>query len=299
MSDFWSFWIIAIVTINLGGCAWLIWWTAKPIKGEPPTGESMGHSFDGIEEYNNPMPRWWLGLFWATIVFAVVYLVLYPGFGKWQGLLGWTSQNQWEAEVQATEARIKPLFDAFAARSVEELAHDPEAVKVGQRLFLTNCAVCHGSNATGSVGFPNLTDGDWLYGSTPEAIKASIANGRVAAMPAWLGTLGDEGVNEVAHYVASLSRPEIAGERPELVAAGGPKFQTNCAMCHGADAKGNHLFGAPNLTDNVWLYGGNIAKIRETITHGRFGVMPAQEGRLSPEQIHVLTAYVYGLSHKQ
>lgn len=299
MSDFWSFWIIAIVTINLGGCAWLIWWTAKPIEGEPPTGESMGHSFDGIEEYNNPMPRWWLGLFWATIVFAVVYLVLYPGYGKWQGVLGWTSQNQWETEVQATETRIKPLFDAFAARSVEELAGDEQALQVGQRLFLTNCAVCHGSNGTGSVGFPNLTDGDWLYGGTPEAIKASITNGRVAAMPAWLGTLGDEGVNEVAHYVANLSHPEIAGERPELVAAGGPKFQTNCVMCHGADAKGNLMFGAPDLTDKVWLYGGSIAKIRETLLHGRNGVMPAQKDRLSPEQIHVLTAYVYGLSHKQ
>lgn len=299
MSDFWSFWVIAIVTINLGGCAWLIWWTAKPIDDEPATGESMGHAFDGIEEYNNPMPRWWLFLFWATIAFAAVYLVLYPGYGKFKGVLGWTSTNQWEAEVQAADALTAPLYARLSAMPIEQLATNPEGQQVGQRLFLSNCAVCHGSSAKGAVGFPNLTDNDWLYGGEPEKIKETITGGRTAGMPAWGAVLGEEGVNEVAHYVASLSHPEMKTERPELVAAGEAKYQTNCVMCHGADGKGNHAFGAPNLTDNIWLYGGSLAVIRETILHGRQGQMPAQKDLLSQEKIHVLSAYVYGLSKAQ
>jgi cytochrome c oxidase cbb3-type subunit 3 len=296
MSGFWSFWVIAIVTINLALCVFLLLWVSKPIDGEPPMGESMGHSFDGIEEYNNPMPQWWIALFWATIVFAVAYLVLYPGYGSFKGVLNWTQVNQYEAEVKATEDRIAPIFAKFAAMPVEQVAADPEARGIGQRLFLTECAVCHGSNAQGARGFPNLTDNDWLYGGTPDAIKETITNGRVAAMPAWGAVLGEEGVNEVALYVASLSRPELKAEKAELVVAGEAKFQSNCTMCHGADGKGNYAFGAPNLTDGIWLYGGDIATIKETLNGGRQGVMPAQHGRLSPERIHLLTAYVYGLS---
>ncbi|MFZ5722921.1 MAG: cytochrome-c oxidase, cbb3-type subunit III [Pseudomonadota bacterium] len=297
MTDFWSFWVAAIVTINLGLCAWLLWWVQKPIKDEPPTGESMGHSFDGIEEYNNPMPRWWIGLFWATIVFAIGYLVMYPGYGKWAGVLGWTQVNQWEKEVAAAEATIAPIFQKFAATPVEQLARDPAAMEIGQRLFLDNCAVCHGSSAHGARGFPNLTDNDWLYGGEPATIKETITNGRQAAMPNWNAALGEEGVNEVAYYVKSLSKPELATEKPDLVAAGAQKFKTNCVMCHGAEGQGDKSFGAPNLTDTVWLYGGDIATIKETIAYGRAGQMPAQHARLSAEKIHVLTAYVYGLSH--
>lgn len=296
MSDFWSFWIIAIVTINLGGCAFLLWWVAKPIPGEPPSGQSMGHAFDGVEELNNPMPAWWIGLFWATLGFAVIYLVLYPGYGKWPGVLKWTEVNQFEAEVAKTEERIAPIFKQYAAKPVEQLAQDPEARALGQRLFLTNCAVCHGSSAHGARGFPNLTDSDWLYGGDPATITETITNGRQAGMPAWGAVLGDEGVNEVAHYVASLSHPELRADKPELVAAGEARFQSTCVMCHGADAKGNHAFGAPNLTDRIWLYGGSIETIKETINYGRNGQMPAQHERLSAEKIHVLAAYVYGLS---
>lgn len=297
MSGFWSFWIIAIVTINLGLCVWLLIWVSKPIANEPASGESMGHSFDGIEEYNNPMPRWWVGLFWATIAFAIGYLALYPGYGgHWKGLLGWTAVNQYEAEVKAAEERFAPIFQKYAAMPIEQVAADPEARAMGQRLFLTDCAVCHGSNAQGARGFPNLTDNDWLYGGAPETIKETITNGRQAAMPAWGAVLGEEGVNEVAFYVASLSHPELKTEKPALVSAGEAKFQANCTMCHGADAKGNHAFGAPNLTDNIWLYGGSIATIKETLMGGRQGQMPAQHGRLSEAKIHLLTAYVYGLS---
>ncbi|MFZ5755688.1 MAG: cytochrome-c oxidase, cbb3-type subunit III [Pseudomonadota bacterium] len=297
MTDFWSFWVIAIVTINLGGCAWLLWWVSRPMKNEPPIGESMGHAFDGIEEYNNPMPRWWLWLFYLTIAFAIGYLIMYPGYGKWQGVLGWTQVNQWEKEVAETEARIAPIFQKFAAMPVEELAKNPEAREIGQRLFLTNCAVCHGSSAHGARGFPNLTDNDWLYGGTPEKIKETITAGRQAAMPTWITVLGDEGVNEVAYYVKSLSTPELKTEKPELVEAGAGKFAANCALCHNADAKGNPAFGAPNLTDTIWLYGGDLSTIKETIAYGRQGHMPAQAERLSADKIHLLTAYVYGLSH--
>lgn len=297
LTDFWSFWVAAIVTINLGLCAWLLWWVQKPIKGEPPMGESMGHSFDGIEEYNNPMPRWWLGLFWGTIAFAIGYLIMYPGYGKWPGVLGWTEVNQWEKEVAEAEAKIAPIFQRFSATPIEELALDPEAREIGQRLFLSNCAVCHGSNAHGARGFPNLTDSDWLYGGAPATIKETITNGRQAGMPNWVSVLGEEGVNEVAYYVKSLSKPDLASEKPELVAAGEQRFKTNCVSCHGADAKGNHAFGAPNLTDSTWLYGGDISTIKETIAYGRQGHMPAQHERLSPAKIHLLAAYVYGLSH--
>lgn len=296
MSGFWSFWIIAIVTINLGLCVFLLLWVSKPMEGEPPIGESMGHAFDGIEEYNNPMPQWWIALFWGTIVFAIGYLALYPGYGSWKGLLDWTQVNQYETEVKATEERIAPIFAKYAAMPVEQVAADAEAMAIGQRLFLNNCAVCHGSNAQGARGFPNLADNDWLYGGTPDAIKETITNGRQAAMPAWGAVLGEEGLNEVAHYVASLSRADIKEQKAELVAAGEAKFQANCVMCHGADGKGNLAFGAPNLTDNIWLYGGDLATIKETLSGGRQGVMPAQHERLSPERIHLLTAYVYGLS---
>lgn len=299
MSDFWSFWVIAIIVINLGGCAWLIWWTAKPMANEPSASETMGHSFDGIEEYNNPMPRWWLFLFWGTLVFAVIYFIAYPGFGKYPGVLGWTSHKQWANEVATVEESTRPLFEKFAAVPVEELAGNAEAMEIGKRLFLNNCAVCHGSQAKGARGFPNLTDADWLYGGTPDAIAQSITQGRNAMMPPWGAVLGDEGVNEVAHYIASLSRPQLAGERPALVAAGSEKYAANCAACHGADGTGNMLFGAPNLTDNIWLYGGDIATIKEAIAYGRMGVMPKHESILSTEKIHVLTAYVYGLSKHQ
>lgn len=296
MSDFWSFWIIAIVTINLGLCAWLLVWVSKPIDNEPAMGESMGHSFDGIEEYNNPMPRWWIGLFWATIVFAIAYLVLYPGYGKWTGVLGWTQVNQYEAEVKAADEKFAPYFNKFAAMPIEQVATDPEAKAMGQRLFVSYCAVCHGANAKGARGFPNLTDSDWLYGGEPATIKETITNGRHAAMPAWGAILGEEGVNEVAFYVASLSRPDAVAGKEDLVQAGAAKFQANCVMCHGADAKGNVAFGAPNLTDATWLYGGSLAVIKETITGGRQGQMPAQHERLSEAKIHLLAAYVYGLS---
>lgn len=298
MSDFWSWFIIVIVVLNLGGCAWLLLWNRK-LSPEEAARETTGHVFDGIEERNQPLPRWWLWLFVLTLIFSVVYLVLYPGLGKFEGVLGWTSTGQWEEEVALMERQAEPLFEQYAAEPVEELAGYQEALEVGGRLFANNCATCHGSDARGARGYPNLTDDAWLYGGSPDTIKQSIRDGRKGNMPPMAAALGgDEGVRDMAVYVASLSRPDMA-EDPEKVKAierAEPKFQI-CAACHGPEGKGNTAMGAPDLTDDAWLYGGDIRSIQTTLTDGRSGEMPAFGDLLSEERIHVLAAYVYSLSN--
>jgi cytochrome c oxidase cbb3-type subunit 3 len=285
-------------------------------------GESMGHTFDGIEELNNPLPKWWSTFFLLTIIWAFGYIALY-GLGNWTGLLGWKSSNQgilnlaeskaktlenlqndsgvlvqYDREVAAADAKFGPIFEAYAARSIEDLATDDEALKVGQRLFIQNCAQCHGSDAHGTTGFPNLTDKDWLYGGTPEVIKETIMNGRIASgMMAWEGALGgDQGVKEVAAYVISLSGRSVD---PELAKAGKAKFAI-CAGCHGPDGQGSLALGmpmgAPNLTDNIWLYGGSQRAIESSIRNGRAGVMPPWKDILGEEKVHLISAYVYSLS---
>lgn len=285
-------WIIAITLINLLGCLWLLWWTRKRPEDHIAEGESMGHSFDGIEELNNPLPHWWLNLFYFTIAFAFIYLTLYPGWGDAKGMLGWSSHSQWELEVERANNRFDRVFLDFAAKSVEELAQDPQAVKIGQRLFGNNCALCHGSDARGNLGYPNLTDKDWLYGGSPDQIVASITNGRNAMMPPGGGLpMTEQDVRDMAAYVLSLSGRTGSGNAE----AAQPKFAV-CTACHGADAKGNQMLGGPNLTDDIWLYGGTEKAIIETLTHGRHGKMPAFKDTLSAEKIHVLAAYVYSLS---
>ncbi|MCP5019504.1 MAG: cytochrome-c oxidase, cbb3-type subunit III [Ketobacter sp.] len=285
-------WIITIVLINLLGCLWLLWWTRKRPEDPIKDGESMGHSFDGIEELNNPLPHWWLNLFYITIIFAFIYLTLYPGWGDAKGVLGWTSVGQWETEVEKAENRYDRLFEEYAQIPMEQLATNDEVIKTGQRLFGNNCAICHGSDARGNKGYPNLTDSDWLYGGSPEKIKETLNNGRSGMMPALGAALGEEGVKNVVAYVLSLSGRTGAGNAE----AGKEKFNMMCAACHGPDAKGNHMLGAPNLTDNIWLYGGTEAIITETINGGRQGKMPVFKDKLTPEKIHVLAAYVYSLS---
>jgi cytochrome c oxidase cbb3-type subunit 3 len=285
-------------------------------------GESMGHTFDGIEELNNPLPKWWSTFFLLTIVWAFGYIALY-GLGNWTGLLGWKSSNQgilniaeskaktlenlkkdsgvlvqYDREVAAADAKFGPIFEAYAARSIEDLATDEEALKVGQRLFIQNCSQCHGSDAHGTTGFPNLADKDWLYGGSPEVIKETIMNGRIASgMMAWEGALGgDQGVKDVAAYVISLSGRSVD---PELAKAGKAKFAI-CAGCHGPDGQGSLALGmpmgAPNLTDNIWLYGGSKRAIEESIRNGRAGVMPPWKDILGEEKVHLISAYVYSLS---
>lgn len=292
MSSFWSGWITFISLLNIFGCLWLLWWTRQTSDDDVAEGEELHHSFDGIVEFNNPLPRWWLIMFYATIVFSLIYLMLYPGLGSYKGMLGWTSTNQWEREVEKADNRYNRIFEDYAKVDIEQLAKDPEAIKVGQRLFGNNCALCHGSDAHGAVGFPNLSDTDWLYGGDAKTIEASITHGRNGSMPSMAAAVGDEtAIKDLASHVLSLSGRKGSGNAE----AGKAKF-TVCAACHGQDAKGNQMLGAPNLTDNVWLYGSDEATIMATISKGRSGAMPAFKDTLSKEKIHVLAAYVYSLN---
>lgn len=296
MSTFWSIWISVIVLGTVIGCWWLLWATRKHQTTDTETDRTTGHSFDGIEEYDNPLPKWWYYLFIATCVFALGYLALYPGLGNFKGLLGWTSYNQWESEMQQADAKYSELYARYGDTPIAELAADTEAMKMGQRLFANNCAVCHGSAGRGSVGFPNLTDQDWLYGGEPDTIVHTVTGGRQGNMPAkgLMPNMSATQVDQVVNYVLSFSD---RARDPAAAEAGAQVFAQACAGCHGADGTGNQAMGAPNLTDNVWLYGSTYRWIEETVLYGRQNQMPAQEGRLSEDQIHILAAYVYSLSN--
>ena len=296
MSSFWSLYIVLLTGANIAAAWWLIRWTAKPRKGEVAATETTGHVWDeNLTEYNKPMPRWWLYLFYLSIIFAVIYLILYPGLGNFRGLLGWTQVNAYERQMAQAEKTYGPIFQKYGATDLIALSQDPEAMGTASRLFANNCAACHGSDARGGPGFPNLTDGDWLYGGSPETIRESILKGRGGLMPPLGAALGEEGIAEVTQYVLSLSgRPS----NPVQAAAGQQKFAMLCAACHGPEGKGTPALGAPNLTDNIWLYGGSADTIAQTIRDGRQGRMPAHEALLGPDRVHLLAAYVYGLSHR-
>ena len=321
MSSFWNIWVWVLTLGSLVGCFLLLRMCLKNFAGVEE-GESMGHTFDGIEELNNPLPKWWSTFFLLTIIWAFGYIALY-GLGNWTGFLGWKSSNQgilniaeskaktaeyldkdsgvlvqYDREIEQADAKYGPIFDAYAARSIKDLSTDPEALKVGQRLFIQNCSQCHGSDARGTTGFPNLSDKDWLYGGEPEQIKETIMNGRKAVgMMAWAGAIGGEqGVKEVAAYVVSLSGRSI---NADLAKAGKAKFGL-CAGCHGSEGQGSLALGlpmgAPNLSDNIWLYGGSQRAIEESIRNGRAGVMPPWKAILGEEKVHVISAYIYSLS---
>lgn len=297
MSDFWSWYIIIFTLANILACWWLIRWTAKPRPGENKESETTGHVWDGdLTEYNNPMPRWWLWLFYITIVFGLIYLVLYPGLGKFDGYLDWSQYKEYREEVEAAEARYAPLYEKYAATPVPQLAANSDAVATGQRLFANNCAVCHGSDARGAPGYPNLADNAWLYGGSPEAIKHSILNGRSGVMPAWTPQLSDLEVRQVAAYVYELNGRD--SHREDLAKAGASVYQQTCVACHGPQGKGNTALGAPDLTDDAWLYDGSIETIRDIVRNGRQGRMPAHRDLLGEQRAHVLAAYVYSLSNE-
>ncbi len=294
MSSFWSWWVIIITVGNILACYWLIQWATKPRTGEAATGDVTGHKWDdNLEEFNNPLPRWWLWLFYITIVFGLAYIVMYPGLGKFAGTNKWTSTGQYEAEIARANAKYDPIFAAYAKQSVEDLARDAKAVQIGQRLFINYCATCHGSDAGGARGFPNLTDNDWQYGGAAHEIKTSILDGRVGVMPPWEAALGEQGLDQVTQYVLSLSGRDHDAAK---AAAGKTMYDTMCIACHGADGTGNKALGAPNLTDNVWLYGRSPGEIRLTLAKGRNGVMPAHRDFLGEDKVHLLAAYVYSLS---
>jgi cytochrome c oxidase cbb3-type subunit 3 len=295
MSPALTIFIVIGTSLNVLGCAWLIWWTARSRPDEVAKGEVIDHVWDGdLQERNNPMPRWWLILFWLTIVFCFVYLALYPGMGRFGGILGWSKQGQYEQEIATANRQYAPIYAAFAGRDVVDLAKDPKALALGRSLFLNNCINCHGSDARGAIGFPNLTDNDWLYGGEPQNIIDTITHGRQGMMPPLGAALGAQGVDELVAYVLSLGGREAPADKVE---AGKARFVL-CAACHGADGRGNQTIGAPNLTDDIWLYGGSSAAIRQTIMDGRHGQMPTHQW-LGDDKIRLLAAYVYSLSHQR
>lgn len=295
MSTFWNLWIIGLTLTNLILVFWVLMANRKVAVTDDadPENRTTGHIYDGIEEYDNPLPRWWFMMFIATFVFGIIYLALYPGLGSWKGLLNWTSAGQLATEQEKARENYEETFGKYAAMAIEDVARDPQAIKMGMRLYASNCSVCHGSDAGGNFGFPNLTDKDWLYGGEPETIKQTLINGRNGQMPAWGAILGEEKIAQTAEYVLSLSGQE---HNATAAAAGATVFAQNCSACHGADGKGMHAMGAPNLTDDIWLYDGSAAGIRQTLRNGRANVMPAQKDMLHEDKIHLLAAYVYSLS---
>ncbi|MBO9685032.1 MAG: cytochrome-c oxidase, cbb3-type subunit III [Mitsuaria chitosanitabida] len=297
MSDFvsngWSLFVAAATVLGLVLClALLIIASRRKVMADD---NSTGHVWDeDIRELNNPLPRWWMVLFVLTVIFGGVYLALYPGLGNFAGTLKWSSEDQYKAEEAQAREAMHTIYAAFDAKPVEALARDPQAMGIGERLFANNCATCHGSDAKGSKGFPNLTDDDWLYGGSFETIIETIMNGRQGTMPPMAAAVGSgEDVRNLAHYVLSLS----GSPHNDIAAAlGKPKFAV-CAACHGMDGKGNQALGAPNLTDKIWLHGWGEAAVIAMVNNGKHSVMPEHGSRLSPEQIRVLAAYVWGKSH--
>jgi len=288
MSTGWSIFIIVGTVISLIAFLWLLLGNRqKPTA----TVETMGHDFDGIQEYDNPLPMWWVAMFLFTIFFAVAFLVYYPGLGNFAGVGHWSQQDQWRRDTERETARVAPLYARLGGLSEEELHQDPVAQQIGRRLFLNHCSTCHGVTAQGAFGFPNLTDSEWLWGGDYADIQTTITQGRNAAMPAWGPMLKDAGVSDVVAYVRSLSGAE---HDPAAATRGKEKFAV-CVACHGADAKGNKLFGAPDLTNDIWLYGGEPEQLSFTITHGRNGHMPSFKDVLSKEQIHIVAGYVTSL----
>lgn len=290
VSEFWSWFVIVVVLVGILGCAALL--VVQGMATFTP-GKTMGHVWDEtLEEYNNPMPRWWSWLFVITVVFSLGYLALYPGLGAFKGALNWTSVGEHKAEVEKANAAVKPLFDKYLAMDIKAVAADGEAREMGKRLFLTYCMQCHGADGRGAKGFPNLTDGDWLYGGDPEVIRQTIAEGRMGIMPPH-AHLGADAIKDVAAHVRSISglpNDSVRAARGKEVFA-----SAGCSGCHGPDGKGMQAIGAPNLTDKVWLYGSSEATLVETITQGRQNRMPAWKEFLGDAKVHLLAAYVYGL----
>lgn len=295
-SNFWHWFIVILVVLSFVGIILLVYWMSENKKAYQKEAKTMGHVWDGdLSELNNPLPLWWLGLFILTIVFGVGYLVLYPGMGNFTGLLGWTQEGQYDKEVKLAEDKYGPVYKQYQKEDLRTLVHNRQAMRTGARLFGTYCSTCHGSDARGAPGFPNLRDRDWLYGGDPETIKKSIMDGRkFGIMPPWGAALkANDGLFNVTEYVLGLS-----GHKVNTTAAGlgKEKFKQLCAACHGPNGRGDKNRGAPNLTDNVWLYGGSQATVMESIAKGRNGKMPAHRELLGEAKVHLLAAYIYSLS---
>jgi len=294
-SGFWSLYIAGITLAGIFGCLLLLWMTSRK-KVPARTDNTTGHVWDeDLTEMNNPLPMWWVWMFILTIVFSLLYLVAFPGLGSYEGQFKWSTKGEYDAEVAKANQELGPLYAQFTAKKPEDLSRDTNAMAVGERLFMNNCAQCHGSDARGSKGFPNLADADWLHGGTPDKIVETLTKGRVGNMPPMAAAVGGaDDVKNVANYVLSLSNAPHDSLRAQL---GKTKFGA-CAACHGADGKGNQALGAPNLTDDIWLHGFGEQAIMNMINNGKVNEMPAQAGKLTEAQVHVLASYVWGLSNK-
>ncbi|MEG0142233.1 MAG: cytochrome-c oxidase, cbb3-type subunit III [Comamonas sp.] len=295
VNNFWSVYVAAITLIGIFGCLLLLIMVARK-KVDSAGDNTTGHVWDeDLRELNNPMPKWWMGLFVITVIFGLGYLAAYPGLGAFNGKLDWSQNGAYEREMAKAKADLEPMYAKFTSMPTEEMAKDPQAMAIGERLFMNNCAQCHGSDARGSKSFPNLADGDWLHGGSPEKIKETISNGRIGMMPPMAAAVGTaDDVRNVANYVLSLSGSPHDAVKASL---GKSKFVA-CAACHGMDGKGNPALGAPNLSDDIWLHGWGEAAIVNIVNNGKHNEMPAQKEKLTEAQIAVLASYVWGLSHK-
>lgn len=293
-SNFWSMFVAGITIASILACLLLLWFSGKA-RAMTAGDNTTGHVWDGdLREMNNPLPRWWAWLFVITIVFAIAYLAMYPGLGTYAGKLGWTSVGQHQAELDKGNAEVAPLYAKFSNMKPEDVAKDAQAMAIGERLYMNNCAQCHASDARGNKGFPNLTDADWLHGGTPDKIKETLTKGRIGNMPPMAAAVGTaDDVKNVAQYVLSLSNSPHDSVQASL---GKSKFAV-CAGCHGLDGKGNQAVGAPNLTDDIWLHGYGEAAIVAMVNGGKVNQMPAQADKLTEAQIHVLASYVWGHSN--
>lgn len=293
-SDFWGVYVSVISIVSIIACGVLLKMNSVR-KVATSQMETTGHVWDeDLMEYHRPLPQWWIWLFYITIVFALIYLVLYPGLGRFAGTYKWSSVGQYEDEMKQADAEFGPRFSKYASQDIRQVAADPEARAMGRKLFLVYCSQCHASDARGSWGFPNLTDNDWLWGGAPEVIETTISGGRNGVMPAFGPVLGEEGVKDAANYVRSLSGLPHDATR---AARGKAKFSETCSACHGPDAKGNQQLGAPNLTDKVWIYDSREETLIEGITKGHNDVMPSHKEFLGPAKVHLLAAYVWSLSN--
>jgi cytochrome c oxidase cbb3-type subunit 3 len=294
-SNFWSLFIIVLTTLSIVWLLYFIYTYANFKQAKGADVKTMGHVWDGdLEEYNNPLPSWWVNMFYLAIFFAIGYLILYPGMGTFPGLLGTGQLHEYQAELDYAQSRYEPLFARYLKDDLAQVAQDPQALKMGERLYATYCTACHGSDAGGARGYPNLHDADSLYGNDPKIIEASILDGRSGIMPEWKAALGgDAGVQDMVQYVLSLANRQfdpVAAERAK------PQFAAMCSACHGADGRGTQAMGAPNLTDKIWLYGGAPTHIGQSIAAGRQGKMPAHREFLGEAKVHLLAAYIYHLA---
>jgi cytochrome c oxidase cbb3-type subunit 3 len=301
MSDFvdgfWTYYISVIALLGIVWCVWLLFSQRKWLKAQPRQVEDTGHVWDGdLRELNNSVPRWWSTMYLLMCLFGLGYLVLYPGLGAYRGLLGYSSAQELRQDQFALQSQVKPLYAKYDGLAVDVIAKDPEAQVIGQKLFLNFCAQCHGSDAKGATSFPNLIEGVSLHGRSPESIAQTINQGRNGIMPAFKETLSPAMASDIAQYVRSLSG--LAHDQIRVI-AGKREYMNYCVACHGAQGEGNQALGAPNLTDGVWLYGSGEATIVQGILNGRNNLMPAQAGLLTPEQIKMLTAWVWGQTHGQ